>query len=236
MGKPSKSKNTSLVQWRGFLFLIILRLNHVVCCFAPPPSSSPESSEEDLSEQMIDKLMTSLLALEKELLPYQLENKPMAMTENQEASFQAATTCYMCQDVFNAKIENLKKVRDHNHATVEYRGAAHAICNLNKRRSKHIPVFFHNLRGYDAHLIMRGSHRHAGKKKIGVIPNNMEKYVSFKLGHLRFLDSLQFLGPGASLDAFTKNLSEFPHLKQHFPKVWSFNNPEDIQLDSADRF
>ena len=106
------------------------------------PSSTPESSEEDLSEQVIDKLMTSLQALEEELLPYQLENKPMVMTENQEASFQAATTCYMCEDVFNVKIENLKKVRGHNHATGEYRGAAHAICNLNERRSNHIPVFF----------------------------------------------------------------------------------------------
>ena len=77
---------------------------------------------------------------------------------------------------------------------------------------------------------MRGIHRHAGKKKIGVIPNNMEKYVSFQLGNLRFLDWLQFLGPGASLDALTKNLTEFPHLKQHFPKVWSFDSPEDIQL------
>ena len=23
---------------------------------------------------------------------------------------------------------------------------------------------------------------------------------------------------------------KFPHLKQHFPKIWSLNNPEDIQL------
>ena len=54
--------------------------------------------------------------------------------------------------------------------------------------------------------------------------------MSFQLGNLRFLDSLQFLGPGASLDALTTNLIEFPHLKEHFPQVWSFNNSEDINL------
>ena len=177
------------------------------------PSPTPDSSLEDLSEQVIDKLMTSLQALEKELLPYQLENTPMIMTEDQEVAFQAATHCYMCGDPFYEDYEKWCKVRDHNHATGEYRGAAHAICNLNKKRSKHIPVFFHNLRGYDAHLIMRGIHRYAEKRRIGVIPNNMEKYVSFQLGNLRFLDSLQFLGPGVSIDALASNLTQFPHLK-----------------------
>ena len=150
---------------------------------------------EETSEQVVDQLMESLQAIEKEVLPYQLEVKPMVMTEEQEADFQAATHCYMCEELFYEKEENWCKVRDHNHATGEYRGAAHLICNLNKRRTTHIPVFFHNLRGYDSHLIMQGIHRYANKKRINLIPSNMEKYVSFQLGNLRFLDSLQFLGP-----------------------------------------
>ncbi|CAH3157887.1 unnamed protein product, partial [Porites evermanni] len=181
-------------------------------------------------QQVIDQLMESLQQIEKELLPYQLEVKPMVMTEEQEADFQAATHCYMCEELFYEKEENWCKVRDHNHATGEYRGAAHFSCNLNKRRTTHIPVFFHNLRGYDSHLIMQGIHRYANKKRISVIPNNMEKYVSFSLGNLRFLDSLQFLGPGASLDALAGNLTEFPHLKEHFEKVWGFNKPDDVNL------
>ena len=73
--------------------------------------------------------MTSLQAVEKELLPYQLENKPMAMMENQDV-FQAATHCYMCEEPFYEDEEKWHKVRDHNHATGEYCGAAHAVCNL----------------------------------------------------------------------------------------------------------
>lgn len=121
-------------------------------------------SQEGISEQVVDELIVSLQALERELLPYQLEVKPMNITEKQKAEFQASKQCYMCEEPFYEDSEKWHKVRDHNHATGEYRGAAHAVCNLNKRRSTHIPVFLHKLRGYDAHLIMEGIHRHSGKK------------------------------------------------------------------------
>ena len=93
---------------------------------------------------MVDELIVSLQALERELLPYQLEVKPMNITEEQEAEFQASKQCYMCEEPFYEDSEKWHKVRDHNHATGEYRGAAHAACSLNKRRSTYIPVFFHN--------------------------------------------------------------------------------------------
>ena len=67
-------------------------------------------------------------------------------------------------------------------------------------------------------------------KKIHVIPNNLERYVSFQLRNLRFLDSLQFFGSGSSLDTLASNLKESPHLKQHFSEVWSFNKSEDVNL------
>ena len=85
-------------------------------------------------------------------------------------------------------------VKDHCHITGKFRGAAHNVCNLRLRinpKTTIIPVVFHNLRGYDAHHIMQ----EIGNinSKIKCIPNNMEKYISFSLGHLRFIDSFQFL-------------------------------------------
>ena len=59
-----------------------------------------------------------------------------------------------------------------------------------------VPVVFHNLRGYDSHLLMQAISKVAGK--VSCIPNNTEKYISFSLGQLRFIDSAQFLL--ASLD------------------------------------
>ena len=43
-----------------------------------------------------------------------------------------------------------------------------------------IPVVFHNLRGYDNHLIMQAISETAAK--ITYIPTNAEKYISFSLG------------------------------------------------------
>jgi hypothetical protein len=55
----------------------------------------------------------------------------------------------------------------------------------------HIPVVFHNLRGYDSHLIMQAISQE--ESQVSCIPNNMEKYISFSLRNLRFIDSAQFL-------------------------------------------
>ena len=68
-------------------------------------------------------------------------------------------------------------------------------------------MFFHNLRGYDSHLIMQVISGMKGN--LSCIANNMEKYISFSLGRqIRFLDSLQFLN--ASLDKLVKSNDSFP--------------------------
>ena len=90
-------------------------------------------------------------------------------------------------------------MRDHCHSTCKYKGAAHTTCNLKLRLSPKtttIPVVFHNLRGYDSHLLMQAISKVEGR--VHCIPNNTEKYISFSLGQLRFIDNVQFLL--ASLD------------------------------------
>ena len=39
--------------------------------------------------------------------------------------------------------------------TGKYRGSAHWSCNINLRLTKEVPGIFHNLKGYDSHLIMQ---------------------------------------------------------------------------------
>ena len=65
-----------------------------------------------------------------------------------------------------------------------------------------MPVFVHNLKGYDAHLLFQEMELVAGD--ISVIATNSEKYVSFKLSNLVFKDSMQFLSAG--LGGLVKNL------------------------------
>ena len=51
---------------------------------------------------------------------------PIYMTKEDQSSFKNAKTCYLCQNV----IEGDDKVKDHDHLTGKYRGAAHSNCNL----------------------------------------------------------------------------------------------------------
>ena len=54
-------------------------------------------------------------------------------------------------------------------------GTAHWSCNL--ELTKKVPVIFHNLRGYDNHLIFHELNKF--NVKIEVIPNRLEKYMTF---------------------------------------------------------
>ncbi|KAL9983781.1 hypothetical protein ACROYT_G006009 [Oculina patagonica] len=98
-------------------------------------------------------------------------------------------------------------VKDHCHITGKFRGAAHNICNFMMRldpKKVQIPVAFHNLRGYDAHHLMQSISKISkeAQKEVKCVANNMEKYITFSLGKLRFIDSLNFLK--GSLDSLVK--------------------------------
>jgi hypothetical protein len=114
---------------------------------------------------------------------------PMEMTSKDTKTHETAQDCHVCE-----KPLNRDSVRDHCHITGKYRGATHNGCNLKLRLSAvktHIPVVFHNLRGYDSHLIMQAISQEQGQ--VICIANNMEEYISFSLRSLRFIDCTQFL-------------------------------------------
>ena len=68
-------------------------------------------------------------------------------------------------------------MRDHCHISGKVRGAAHFSCNANFKISKKVPVVFHNLKGYDGHLIMK--ELSTFDVSIDVIPCGLEKYMAF---------------------------------------------------------
>ena len=125
-------------------------------------------------------------------------------------------TCLFCAEPL--LVPNFKdSVRDHDHMTGKYRGAAHNECNLKLKlnpKTMPIPVVFHNLEGYDGHLLMQTMARVEGEIKC--IPTNTEKYISFSLGNLRFIDSLNFLL--SALDKLVKGTDEFPIMTKLVPE------------------
>jgi len=141
----------------------------------------------------------------------------MIFTEMDEAIYNISNECHICEEIIEDKKD---KVRDHCHITGLFRGAAHNSCNLNYKYSDKIPVFFHNLRGYDGHLILNGIKRDIIKdKKVSCIANNMEKYMSFTIGNLEFKDSLQFMP--ATLEKLVGYLdkNKLVHLRKHFKAI-----------------
>ena len=75
--------------------------------------------------------------------------------------------------------EGNRKARDHCHYSGIYRGAAHSLCNLQYKIPSHIPVVFHNLAGYDAHMFIKEL---AGCGScMGVIPKNKEDNISLSI-------------------------------------------------------
>ena len=174
------------------------------------------------------KLVEALVKERDRILKILKNPAPMIFTPENMKSFDEATTCYICKRPFD---ENCYiKVRDHDHVSGKYRGAAHNPCNLNFRFKKTqqkksdsfvIPVVFHNLRGYDGHIIMQ----EVGKcqdEKLSVIANTLEKYISFSVGQLRFIDSFQFMS--TSLQKLVNNLSaegkgKFKNVTAEFPDI-----------------
>ena len=169
--------------------------------------------------------------------------KPMKLTEKDREKYKYATHCWICEQEFEDSDE---KVRDHDHFTGKFRGAAHNKCNLDFRVPKFTPVFFHNLKGYDGHFIVKALGAVPGDTKR--IANNDEKYISFSkkvkvkdnIGkdklvpvwhEIRFLDSASFLSD--TLANLMGNLTDddFIETKKFFKKeVEAAPEKRDISL------
>ena len=117
----------------------------------------------------------------------------------------------------------------------------HLHSNLKYKIPKYIPVIFHNLAGYDAHLFIRELAKHT--TGMGVIAKNTEDYISFstkdevhkyidKNGNkcikeieLRFIDSIKFMS--SSSDSLVTNLTKGGH---QFFGFESYNNHQQKLL------
>ena len=160
----------------------------------------------------------------------------MVFTKENEKQFNMASDCWICGEELGND-----RVRDHCHYTGCYRGAAHNTCNLKYRKPESVPVFFHNLTGYDSHLFIKKLGSSNKKETIECIPNNEEKYITFtktiitgqytnkkgesknKTFKIVFKDSLKFMS--SSLGALVNNLP-----KNGFKNISKYYTPEEVEL------
>ena len=105
-------------------------------------------------------------------------NKEHLITKKDNKDFENSSKCWICH---NAHVDGNVKVRDHCHIAGKYRDSSHRDCNINVKLNQKIPAVFHNLKDYDSHLAMQ----ELGKLnlKINVIPNGLQKYMSFSINN-----------------------------------------------------
>src|ERR1041384_713109 len=102
----------------------------------------------------------------------------LPLTVQEQRRHNNATYCWVCKEELNGDL-----VKNHCYITGKYHRLAHKDCNLQlqiKARQMYIPVIFHNLSGYDSHIIMKGIGAMECPDDIEPIPYNMEKYMAFK--------------------------------------------------------
>ena len=104
-------------------------------------------------ESTVTTFCKEIRAIAQDLLG--IEKRPMEkLTIKGQLLYDNAKYCYICKKVFGKEKKNQVKVRDHDHYTGKFRGAAHLICNLRYSTQIDIPVFFHNGTNYDFNLII----------------------------------------------------------------------------------
>lgn len=169
----------------------------------------------------MDRFIAELLDIEPSLRSILDRNVNMIYSDWDKMNFLNANACHICEETFNLfglvseKIHDLTtedipleqlvmKVRDHNHITGEYLGAAHLQCNFQRRECKTIPMFCHNGNGYDNHILLKHLKNDRRIGTISGLPINSEKFRTLNFNCYTFLDSLAFLN--ASLDELVGDL------------------------------
>ena len=161
------------------------------------------------------RFIHAILDLEKRYLAKMKTVEPMVMTDSQKKEHDRTKICHICDKII---LQN--KVRDHDHISGEYIGAAHNGCNLRRKENLKIVGFSHNFSGFDSHIIIEAlSKKPFANLSIEAIPLNTEKFKMLKLNSITMVDSLAFLND--SLERLVENLvasnHHFPILKQCWP-------------------
>ncbi|VDI56520.1 Hypothetical predicted protein [Mytilus galloprovincialis] len=172
---------------------------------------------DDAVEKYVEKVMKIYKEITYKI--YLNEKKKPILNNHEEDEFQEATGCYICGEEFKES----EKVREHNHLSGKYRGAACQSCNTKEgKATKLIPVFFHNGSNYDFHFLIEELMKYEDEyNKVKLLSKNSENYISIDYGSnykkLRFLDSYRFMLKG--LSDIAKSMDEFPILEKEFKDV-----------------
>ena len=163
---------------------------------------SKELHPDKVGPERVEEL-TEFFNKNQELQDYLLEHDIIVHDHEDDDLYEAEDE--MSDEEIERILKKGWKVRDHDHFSGEFRGAAHNGCNLAYRKVRKIPVIFHNLSNYDGHIIFENISKTECKDP-KPIAKTMDKYIGFTIGKLEFKDSNQHLN--SSLDKLVSNLAD----------------------------
>ena len=149
------------------------------------------------------------------------------MTNEDKMNHSKCNCCNNCKKEVNQET----KVKHHDHITGQFISTLCNDCNLLFTYETFLPVYIHNLKGYDSHLFVTSlfTYGYQAEKSdnISCIPNNEERYISFSkhievgqrkvknketkkwelkpiMFEIRFLDTFAFMS--TSIESLANNL------------------------------
>ena len=200
--------------------------------YRAPRLFTKDEGDKCITEQFLDSILKEAREIRQVL---RREVVIEDLTDDQLNDFNALDAiCHICKKQFEAIGPRSIRCKDHCHVTGCYRGPAHQGCNINYSINKEniqIPCFFHNLKNYDAHLLISAAKVCHGDIK--VVPATTEKYITFTIGDITFKDSYAFTQ--ASLDSLVNNLSvdQFINTRKWL-EHWQVHNVDNEQIDAVD--
>ena len=122
--------------------------HHKVDSFAYVVVSEYENCDPVLycGNNVVETFLDHMIEERKRIVKRLEKTEPIVMTPENQKDFDEATHCHICHVLMG-----IDRVRDHDHVSGKYRGAAHSECNLQFRLRKdqqgqkdsfYIPVFF----------------------------------------------------------------------------------------------
>ena len=180
---------------------MVKKQKRVISLLLHPDKHVDASEQEQLAKQ--EELKQFNVANEK-LYSYLMDNNLLEQEEEDEV-FEEEDD--LTPEERSRIAKKGVKMRNHDVWNGDFKGAAHSGCILatRKKRTQKIPVIFHNLAGYDAHIIFQNLTKVDCEDPF-VIAKSMEKFIGFSIGSLQFMDSLQHLS--SSLDKLVNNLGD----------------------------
>ena len=173
--------------------------------------------EENVITEFWDKLRSLACSMDEKEDEFHVMEDISIGDPDIDHKFEFDDTCWICKrdidisdDDGDDEGSEFNKVRDHCHWTGRYRGPAHNRCNLGLQYKSFIPVFMHNLTGYDMHFLIQSLHTVDDVERPNILAKSVNKLMSVTISFtgirhkIAFVDSLNFFQ--GSLEKLTSNL------------------------------